>query len=448
MKYEERRIIEIPCISFMKGSRFNLYVGPRLSWFQRRRLRKVQGKYKVLYLPEIFKKLNAEQLNYNFPGFKLPEDCTADSVYEMIREAAGGEMKTGCRYFLRYDGEAFVFFVGATGSFALALEYLAAKGASFKRERKVCSRKARIVGELKIVEHPKIVEINEDKVVVFDDASDPFAPIEERTLENDSRSDIEEEANEDIRFSVRPAEESENNGGGIRFSVKTDEDAERQRKSAIYARMAEYLDYLEEPPIPTFPGTAGTTPKPTPKPKPKPQPKTSDAAFEKAMKKAVEDVRDAINALLMTGFPVDILQAWLSEKVQLSRLRITRQYKILLVDYDMEVKMGPLPKTVFLFYLRHPEGVRFSYLQDHADELREIYGQVSVNDDPQKMEESINALIDPFNNSICEKCAAIKRAFVLQVKDNIAKNYYVTGTQGGEKCISLDRTLVEWECEL
>ena len=421
MKYEERRIIEIPCISFMKGSRFNLYVGPRLSWFQRRRLRKVQGKYKVLYLPEIFKKLNAEQLNYNFPGFKLPEGCTADSVYEMIRAAAGGEMKPGCRYFLRYDGEAFVFFVGATSSFTLALEYLVAKGASFKRERKVCKRKTRIVEESKIVKHPKIVEISEDKVVVFDDASDPFAP-------------IEEEANEDVRFRVLPAERSENDGGGVRFSVKADEGAERQRKSAIYARMAEYLDYLEEPPIPTS--------------KPKQQPKTSDAAFEKAMKKAVEDVRDAINALLMTGFPVDILQAWLSEKVQLSRLRITRQHKILLVDYGMEVKMGPLPKTVFLFYLRHPEGVRFSYLQDHADELREIYGQVSVNDDPQKMEESINALIDPFNNSICEKCAAIKRAFVLQVKDNIAKNYYVTGTQGGEKCISLDRTLVEWECEL
>ena len=440
MKYDEKRIYDVPCLSFMKGSRFNLYVGPKLSWFQRRRLRKVQGKYKVLYLPELFKKLNAEQLNYNFPGFKLPEGCTAETVYEMIREAAGGQMKPDCRYFLRYDGEAFVFFGDATRSFSLALEYLADRGASFKRERKAYSRKAKMLVE------PKIVEINEDKVVVFDDLSDPFAPIEETVVENDGRSDIEE-TNEDIRFSAVPAEDPKDDGGGIRFSVKSDEDTEQQRMNAMYARMAGYLDFMDEPSFPTFPGADRTTPKPA-KPKPKPKPKTSDAAFEQTMKKAVEEVRDAINALLMTGFPVDILQAWLNEKVQLSRLRITKHYKILLVDYDKEVKMGPLPKTVFLFYLRHPEGIKFSYLQDHVDELREIYGLVSVNDDPQKMEESINALIDPFNNSICEKCAAIKRAFVLQVKDNIAKNYYVTGTQGGEKCISLDRSLVEWECEL
>ena len=110
--------------------------------------------------------------------------------------------------------------------------------------------------------------------------------------------------------------------------------------------------------------------------------------------------------------------------------------------------MGPLPMTVFLFYLRHPEGVKFSYLQDHVKELREIYGRVSVNDDPQRMEDSIASLINPFSNSICEKCAAVKSAFMTLVDDEIACDYYITGMQGGKQGISLDRSLVEWECEL
>ena len=42
----------------------------------------------------------------------------------------------------------------------------------------------------------------------------------------------------------------------------------------------------------------------------------------------------------------------------------------------------------------------------------------------------------------------MKKAFMLQVEDNVAKNYYITGMQGGEKGITLDRNLVEWECEL
>ena len=146
--------------------------------------------------------------------------------------------------------------------------------------------------------------------------------------------------------------------------------------------------------------------------------------------------------------PAELLQLWIDENVKLSRLRITKQYKVILVDYDREVTMGPLPMTVFLFFLRHPEGVRLSYLQDHVDELRMIYGHVSVNDDPEKMEASIAALVDPFNNSICEKIAAVKKAFMRSVNDSIARNYYITGEQGKKKGILLDRSLVEWECEL
>ena len=178
------------------------------------------------------------------------------------------------------------------------------------------------------------------------------------------------------------------------------------------------------------------------------EPPQADQTFSAEMAKAAAEIEKMVKDLLLQGFPAEIVQSWLNEAVKLSRLRITRQFKILLVDYDMEIKMGPLPKTVFLFYLRHPEGVKFTYLQDHVDELRNIYGHVSVNDDPVKMDESIASLTDPLNNSICEKCAAIKKAFMLKVHDNVARNYYITGMQGGEKGIALDRNLVEWECQL
>ena len=90
----------------------------------------------------------------------------------------------------------------------------------------------------------------------------------------------------------------------------------------------------------------------------------------------------------------------------------------------------------------------FSHLQDHRDELNMIYEHVSTNDDPEKMRESIKRIIDPLDNSISEKCAAVKKAFILNIADHIASNYYISGAQGEKKCIPLDRTLVEWECEL
>lgn len=72
----------------------------------------------------------------------------------------------------------------------------------------------------------------------------------------------------------------------------------------------------------------------------------------------------------------------------------------------------------------------------------------SDDDDPEKMEESVTRLVDPFDNSINEKCASVKKAFVLKIADDIAANYYIAGEQGKHKRISLDRSLVDWECEL
>ena len=167
------------------------------------------------------------------------------------------------------------------------------------------------------------------------------------------------------------------------------------------------------------------------------------------MQKVCEEAEDVIKTLLLKGCTPELLMKLINRSIKLSRIRITEQFKIILPDYgNEEIKMGPLPKTVFLFFLRHPEGVMFSHLQDYRDELLWIYGHLCTNDDPQKMEDSINRLIDPFDNSISEKCANVKKAFIVKMADNIALNYYISGEQGEKKSIPLDRNLVEWKCHL
>ena len=158
-----------------------------------------------------------------------------------------------------------------------------------------------------------------------------------------------------------------------------------------------------------------------------------------------QETKEAIDKLLLSGFSAEVIKGWLDQKVKLSRIRITKRNKILLVDYDIEVKMGPLPKTVFLFFLRHPEGMRFVDLQDYKQEIYDIYSRLAVSDDLDKIKKSVDLLTDPFDNSINEKCTMIKYAFQKVVKDDIASNYYVSGKQGHVMKIPLDRTLVEWE---
>ena len=88
MIYKEIRIDYIPCLEFMRESPLaNLYVGPRLSWWQRRRLKKVESLYNVVYLYDIFDGITKDKLSYNFPGVTFPKDFSAETIFNSIRES-------------------------------------------------------------------------------------------------------------------------------------------------------------------------------------------------------------------------------------------------------------------------------------------------------------------------------------------------------------------------
>ena len=161
--------------------------------------------------------------------------------------------------------------------------------------------------------------------------------------------------------------------------------------------------------------------------------------------KLASDVEAKIAELVMQDFPVEVIETWLQKAVKLSRVQITKDYRILLPDYNKEIKLRQLPKTLFLFFLKHPEGCRLKEISGHRDELLAIYRRLTNQDDEAQVLSSIDALTDPLSNSFSEKCAAVKLAFLKEIPERIAKNYYIQGPQGGAKGISLDRSLVEWE---
>jgi hypothetical protein len=130
-------------------------------------------------------------------------------------------------------------------------------------------------------------------------------------------------------------------------------------------------------------------------------------------------------------------------KQPLSRLLIDEKNRIFLTDYDnIEIELTPLPKTLFIFLLKHPEGVKFKELYQHKNELIEIYGQIGNRLDLDQITKSIQDLTDVRTNSINEKCSRIKEAFLSKFDESIARNYYITGARSENKCITLDRSMV------
>ena len=132
--------------------------------------------------------------------------------------------------------------------------------------------------------------------------------------------------------------------------------------------------------------------------------------------------------------------------VKLSRLVITKDYRVLLPDYnDMEIKMEPLVKAVYLLFLKHPEGILFKHLPDYREELTRIYVKLKPMGMSERVIQSIEDVTNPLLNSINEKCARIRGAFVGQFDDHLARHYYIDGLRGEAKKIALPRDLVVWE---
>ncbi len=133
------------------------------------------------------------------------------------------------------------------------------------------------------------------------------------------------------------------------------------------------------------------------------------------------------NDLLLRSIGVSVLEELRIEaaKSRLSRLLITKDYRIILVDYDnKEVEMTPVHKAVYLLFLNHPEGIEFKKLSEYRDELLLYYMATARLMDKQTIIESVDMLVNPLNNSINEKCSRIKSIF-LNMMDQYTANYYI-----------------------
>ena len=129
----------------------------------------------------------------------------------------------------------------------------------------------------------------------------------------------------------------------------------------------------------------------------------------------------------------------------LKKLVISRNYRIFLGDERKEVHMEPLVKAVYLLFLQHPEGIIFKDLPDYRQELASIYNKVRPWGLTDRALQSIEDVTNPLLNSINEKCARIRKAFVTKLDSSVAGQYYIKGARGSAKMISLPRELVVWE---
>lgn len=140
-----------------------------------------------------------------------------------------------------------------------------------------------------------------------------------------------------------------------------------------------------------------------------------------------------------TTMRISIRQA----KPSLKKITIAKDFRVLLGD--KEIKMEPIVKSVYLLFLKHPEGIAFKCLPDYRKELSVIYSNIKPMGLNDRVIQSIEDVTNPLFNSINEKCSRIKSVFANEVDEALLNNYIIIGKSGEEKKILLPRDSVIWE---
>jgi hypothetical protein len=112
---------------------------------------------------------------------------------------------------------------------------------------------------------------------------------------------------------------------------------------------------------------------------------------------------------------------------------------------NLELKLDKIEKTMYLFFLGKSEGLKLNMLDEHREELTELYLKVSPTSDRATATKRINERTDNTQTQkISETISKIRRKINNLLGDEMGEHYVIAGANGEVKKIGVDRNLVSF----
>lgn len=181
------------------------------------------------------------------------------------------------------------------------------------------------------------------------------------------------------------------------------------------------------------------------------EPDTEADSIERQRSEELDQIRKLILAYVAKyhADPTTALAEVIKGKIVLnpdgmSRVVVNGDARIVLPDYDeTEIVMSARERTLYIFFLLHPEGIRQVDIGDYKDQLLDIYSVVKPGASDRTAMTTIGNLCDPFSGSLVQTISKIKAAVNYAVRDkDMASHYIIDGDRGGEYRIDIPRDKV------
>ena len=136
----------------------------------------------------------------------------------------------------------------------------------------------------------------------------------------------------------------------------------------------------------------------------------------------------------------------ITESVETVELFIDRNYIIRMGGPDGPMlQLRPLVKTLFILFLKHPEGILLKQRDIYRAEMEKIYSTINPNTGREDVKARIGRLVDLEDNSFSEKASVLNARLEELLPEGIAGDYQIQGYNGCPRKIRLNPLLVHWE---
>lgn len=148
------------------------------------------------------------------------------------------------------------------------------------------------------------------------------------------------------------------------------------------------------------------------------------------------------------GEPVEMRRGWfntLPKGLVISPVLVKPNLQIWLPAYETEVKLDFLHKTVYLLFLKHPEGIILNQMDTYKEEIENLYKSLRPDGTKTKLKKSVENLTKIDDNSLNEKFSKIKKYLLNELGEVIAETYIIRGVKNKLYRINLSTDLITFQ---
>ncbi len=121
------------------------------------------------------------------------------------------------------------------------------------------------------------------------------------------------------------------------------------------------------------------------------------------------------------------------------RLYIDEKFNIFLpMNGNVEIEMEPLPKSIYLLFLRHPEGILLKNISNYRVELEDIYCKVSRRKNPTVIQRLLGEVTNPASNMLHKNLSIIRASFFKKLPPEEAWLFVPQRNRSREQYVLLD----------